>query len=228
MEEVIRLNLGFTKIYLLKAEDGFIQFDTGYKSNLKKYLRLLEKQGIDPKEIKLIIVNHAHFDHVGALKTVKYLTGAQVLAHETDAEFLKEGRSAEVKSLNLRNKLLFKLVPKSIQLYEAVEPDIIIKDDYSLEEFGVDAKVIHTPGHTPGTLSIITKKGNAILGCCVHGFPLRLRPGLPTVAYDLDQIKSSWERILKEGVKNLHSSHGKPLSVEKMQKILRKKKRGVS
>ncbi len=224
MEEIIQLDLGFTKIYLLRAEEGYIQFDTGYANTLDKYLELLEKHKIDPKEIKLIVVNHAHFDHVGALKRVKEITGAQVLVHEEEAKYIKRGKSAEVKSTNLRNKILFGLLPKSITLFESVEPDILIKDNYSLKEFGVDAKVIHSPGHTPGTLSIITEKGNAILGCSVHGFPLRLRPGLPTVAYDINQVLSSWERIIDEGAKMLYSSHGKPLTVEKMKKILKRKR----
>ena len=227
MEECIQLDLGFTKIYLLKAKEGYIQFDTGYANTIDKYLELLKQKNIALNEIKLIVVNHAHFDHVGALKKVKELTGAQVLVHEKEAKYIKRGKSAEVKSTNLRNKILFKLLPKSMLLFDSVEPDILIKDNYSLKEFGVDAKVIHSPGHTPGTLSIITKKGNAILGCSVHGFPLRLRPGLPTVASDINQVISSWKRIIEEGAKVLHSSHGKPLSVEKMKKIL-KKKRGVS
>ena len=225
MEEYIIFDFGFTKIFLLRTEKGYIQFDTGYKSDFKKYLKLLDEHNIDPKEIKLIVVNHAHFDHVGALKEVKELTGAQVLVHTKEAKYIRQGVSAAVKPLNLRNKILFKFLPKSITFYDPVEPDILIKDDFPLQEYGINAKVIHTPGHTAGTISIITAKGNAIVGCSVHGFPLRLRPGLPTVAKDIDQVVSSWKRILDEGAVNLLSSHGKPLSIEKMKKILRKKRR---
>ena len=185
----------------------------------------MDKHNIDPKEIKLIVINHAHFDHVGALKDIKELTGAKVLVHKKEAEYIRKGVSAPAKPLNFRNKILMKFLPKSFIYFDPVEPDIVIKDDYPLQDYGVDAKVIHTPGHTAGTLSIITAKGNVFIGCSVHSFPLRLKPGLPTVATDIDQVISSWERILEEGAKKLHSSHGKPLTIDKMKKILSKKRR---
>ena len=168
------------------------------------------------------------FDHVGVLKIVKELTGAQVLVHKREASYVGKGVSADVKPLNLRNKILIKFLPKSLIFFDPVEPDIIIQDEFSLLDYGVDAKVIHTHGYTAGTVSIVTAKGNAFLGCSIHGFPLRLRPGLPTVAQDIDQVISCWERVLEEGATTLHSSHGKPLSVEKMKKILKKNKRKVS
>ncbi len=224
MAKHIELDLGFTNIQLLKGEKGYVQMDAGYKSNVKKYLRLLKKNNIDPSEIKLIIVNHAHFDHVGGLKTLKEITNAKVLVHENDAEYLRKGISVEPKPISFVVKLLFKLIPKSLKLYDPVEPDIIIKDEYSLDEFGVKAKVIHTPGHTLGTVSLVSEDGVAFIGCCAHGFPLRFNPGLPTVAEDINQIYSSWKRLLKEGVKEVFVSHGKAVSVTKMKKILEKKK----
>ncbi len=224
MEEYIELNLGFTKVQLLKAGDGYIQMDAGYKSNVKKYLRLLKKQNIDPKAIKLIIVNHAHFDHVGGLKALKDISNAQVLVHENDANFLRKGISAEVKPTSFISKILINLLPNSLKFFDPVEPDIVIKDEYSLQEFGINAKVIHTPGHTSGTISIITEKGNAFIGCCAHGFPLRINSGLPTIAQDIEQVLSSWERIIKEGAKKIYISHGKPVNINKMKKILKKKR----
>ncbi|MCK5046129.1 MAG: MBL fold metallo-hydrolase [Candidatus Heimdallarchaeota archaeon] len=221
------MNLFFTKVHLLKTADGYIQFDAGMIQNLKKYLRLLDKHNINPKEIKLIVVNHAHFDHVSALKKLKEITKAQILVHENDADYLRKGTSPELNTLHLSSKLLMSFVPKFLRVYEPVEPDIVINDEYSLQEFGVDAKIIHTPGHTSGTVSLITKQGNAFIGCCAHGVPLRLIPGLPKIAQDIDQVISSWEKIIKEGAKTLHISHGNQLSVDKMKKII-KKKRGVS
>ena len=227
MDEYIRLNLFFTKVHLIKTADGYIQFDGGMIQTLKKYLKLLVKHKINPEEIKLIVVNHAHFDHVSALKKLKKITKAQILVHEDDAEYLRKGISSEVKTLTLSSKLLMSFVPKSMRNYEPVEPDIAIKDEYSLQEFGIDAKIIHTPGHTAGTVSLITKQGNAFIGCCAHGSPIRLIPGLPKIAQDMNQVLSSWEKIINAGAKTLHISHGNQLSVDKMKKIL-KKKRGVS
>lgn len=223
MEKVILLNLGFTKIYLLRTDSGYIQFDTGYNHNVKKYLRLLEDNHILPEEIKLIIINHAHFDHTGALKTIQKLTNAQVLVHENEKEFIAKGISQEVRPLTFLTKLMVPIMPKSWAQTDPVEPDIVIQDEYSLEDFGIKAKVIHTPGHTPGTVAVITEEGDALIGCSVHGFPLRLRRGIPAIAIDQELIWKSWERIIEEGAKNIYISHGKPFKVDFMKKKLRKR-----
>jgi glyoxylase-like metal-dependent hydrolase (beta-lactamase superfamily II) len=223
MNEIILLNLGFTNVYLIKGDTGYIQFDTGWKFDVKKYLRLLEKKKIALEEIKLIVVNHAHFDHVGALRSIKEMTQAKVLVHEKDSEFLIKGISEEVRPLNLFTKIFLKTLPKSWTLYDSVEPDIVIQDEYSLADFGVNGKVIHTPGHTHGTLSIIIEEGDAIIGCLAHGFPLRLRPGFPRIALDEEAIWSSWQKIVDEGAKRIYISHGKSPSIKYMKKRLLKK-----
>ncbi|MCE7749313.1 MAG: MBL fold metallo-hydrolase [Candidatus Heimdallarchaeota archaeon] len=223
MEKVIPLNLGFTKIYLLRTDSGYIQFDTGSKHNVKKYLRFLDDYNILPEEIKLIIINHAHFDHTGALKTIQKLTNAQVLVHENDEEFLVKGISAEAQPLTFLAKVLISTVPKSWTIYEPVEPDIVIQDEYSLYDFGLKAKVIHTPGHTLGTVAVVTEEGDAIIGCSAHGFPIRLRSGFPRVAMDEESVWKSWERIIGEGAEMIYISHGKPFRAERIKKKLRKR-----
>ena len=100
-------------------------------------------------------------------------------------------------------------MPESFRNFDPVEPDIVIKDDYSLEEFGVDAKVIHTPGHTAGTISLITKEGVAFMGCCAQGLPFRLSPSSPAIAQDIDQVYSSWQRLIDEGVTEAYISHAR-------------------
>ncbi len=225
MEDVIILNLGFNKIQLLKGKNGYIQMDAGYRWNIKKYLKLLKKNNIKPDEIKLIIVNHAHGDHAGGLKKLKDITSAKILVHEEDADYLRKGVSTKIAPRTFITKFLVWTMPESFKNYDSIEPDIVIKDEYSLEEYGVKAKVIHTPGHTAGTISLITEKGTAFIGCCAQGFPLKLSPGLPAIAQDINLVCSSWQRIIDEGVTEAFISHGKSISVPKMKKILKKRRR---
>ncbi len=224
MEDVIILNLGFNKLQLLKGKDGYIQMDAGYRWDIKRYLKLLKKNNIKPDEIKLIIVNHAHADHAGGLKKLKKITNAKILVHEEDADYIRKGVSSKVAPRTLLTKILEWTMPESFKNYDPIEPDIVIKDNYSLEDFGVKAKVIHTPGHTAGTISLITEKGTAFIGCCAQGFPLRLFPGPPSVAQDIDLVYTSWQRIIDEGATEAFISHGKSISVLKMKKILKKRK----
>ncbi|MHA1222733.1 MAG: MBL fold metallo-hydrolase [Candidatus Heimdallarchaeaceae archaeon] len=76
MKEILSLSLGVAKSYLLRTSKGYILIDTGVPGKEKKFMKFLKKQGINPKEIKLIIVTHVHSDHVGSLKAIQKLTNA--------------------------------------------------------------------------------------------------------------------------------------------------------
>jgi len=225
MDEIIKLNLGFTNVFLLKTDFGFIQIDAGLKYTSRRYFRLLKRRRINPEDIKLIIVTHAHSDHVGALKIIKTASNAKVLIHEKDRDALVQGIQAEIVPITFVGKCFMNIIPKRMHLYDPVEPDIVINNEYSLLEFGINAKVVHTPGHTSGTISVIDGNGNAFIGFTAHGYPKKLTPGSPAIAVDLDAVFSSWELLIKEGVKKLHPSHGKPFSVEVIKRILEKKKK---
>ncbi|MHA1552626.1 MAG: MBL fold metallo-hydrolase, partial [Candidatus Heimdallarchaeaceae archaeon] len=216
---------GFNKLQLLKGKNGYIQMDAGYGWSVKKYLKLLKKNNIKPDEIKLIIVNHAHADHTGGLKKLKEITNAKILVHEDDADYLRKGISTDIVPISLFAKLAAMSMPESFKIYDPIEPDIVIQDEYSLEDFGVKAKVIHTPGHTAGTISLITEKGTAFIGCCAQGLPFKLSPGLPALAQDINLVYSSWQRLIDEGVTKAFISHGKSISVPKMKKILSKRRK---
>jgi len=74
---------------------------------------------------------------------------------------------------------------------------------------------------------LITEKGVAFIGCCAQGFPLKLSPGIPSIAQDIDLVYSSWQRIIDEGVTEAFISHGKSISVPKMKKILKKRRKAT-
>jgi glyoxylase-like metal-dependent hydrolase (beta-lactamase superfamily II) len=224
MSKFLTFNLGISNVFLLKTSDGYILIDTFYKSGLKRFKKKLEKNGIEPEEIKLIIITHTHGDHTGCVKEVQEMTKAKVLVHENEKEFLMKGTTPEVVPVSKPLKLLLPLMPEKVNRYEPVTPDIVVKDSYSLKNFGIDAKVISTPGHTIGSISVIDKKGNAFVGDLVMGFPMNISPGLPKIAVDMDQVLKSWKKLLKEGAKNIHISHGKSFSREALQKKLTQKR----
>ena len=225
MKNLLSVKLGMTNVYLLKSAHGYVQIDAGYKSTVGKYFEFLKRNEIEPQDIKLIIATHAHADHVGALKTIKDATNAKVLIHENDSDALINGKQADVKGVSLYGNLLLKMIPKKLEIYDPVNPDIIIKKEFALSDFGLNAKVIHTPGHTMGTISVIHENGNAFVGCTAQSFPIKLTPGLPASAIDINLVLSSWKLLVQEGVKTVFVGHGrKPFSIERIKKILSKKR----
>ena len=96
------------------------------------------------------------------------------------------------------------------------KPDILITDKpFPLTEYGIDGNVIHTPGHTLGSISVILDSGEAFVGCMAHnGVPFRIRPGLPIYAQDLIALKKSWKMLIDRGVKMIFPGHGKAFPAE--------------
>ncbi len=90
-----------------------------------------------------------------------------------------------------------------------------------MKAYGIDGKIIHTPGHTPGSISVILDSGEAFVGCMAHnGFPFRIQPGLPIYALDIEEIKKQWKILIDSGIKMIYPGHGKPFPVEIIKKSL--------
>jgi glyoxylase-like metal-dependent hydrolase (beta-lactamase superfamily II) len=94
----------------------------------------VESLGFEIGSIKTIIISHAHADHVSELKHLVDVTGAQVYAHEAEVPYV------EKKILGHRD-------------FEAVNVDVHLKDGDIMDVLG-GVKVVHTPGHTPGHISL--------------------------------------------------------------------------
>jgi len=95
-------------------------------------------------EIKYILLTHAHIDHMCSLDEVRSALGAEVMVHEADAPALSD----EV----LNGSALF-AIGRTFK-----KADILLVDGYSFEAGGMEFNIIHTPGHSPGSICI--KTGN--------------------------------------------------------------------
>ena len=87
--------------------------------------------------LKYILITHGHPSHVHFLSKVKKETGGMVCLHKSDAELLKEMDSH-------------------------LEPDLLLKDNVSLKLGKTTIKVLHTPGHTPGSLCFHIREAKAL------------------------------------------------------------------
>jgi len=96
--------------------------------------------------------------------------------------------------------------------------DIILSDeDYPLKEFGIQGKILFTPGHSRGSISVVLDTGEAFVGdSAMSGFPLTIGPNLPVFAEDLSLLKESWTKLIDNGAKTIYPGHGKPFPIEKL------------
>ena len=221
--EIFRIKLGLNSCYLIRGKD-IVMIDGGMPGKLKVFIRKLERLDINPTDIKLIVLTHSHFDHSGSAMEIREFTGAEIAVHESEKSYLEEGGMIIPKGVNIYGKItqpwLFAIFRKIS--FPRFKPDILITDKpYPLNAYGIDGKIIHTPGHTPGSISVILDSGEAFVGCMAHnGFPFRMRPDLPIYALDIEEIKKYWEILIDRGTKMIYPGHGKPFPVRIMKESL--------
>jgi glyoxylase-like metal-dependent hydrolase (beta-lactamase superfamily II) len=192
--------------YLALSDSAAAVIDTGLGGNEKKIVDYASKAGLKPDQLRYIILTHPDPDHSGSAAKLKALTGAQVAIHEADAPRLSGEK--KVKDVKGGMGLLFGLMSPFMR-FTPVKPDVVLKDADKL----LDLVVVHTPGHTDGSISLY-REGRAIfvgdaLVTDSSGKP-RLPPGGFTV--DMERAKESIRKIsaLKYGL--LLPGHGPPVT----------------
>jgi hydroxyacylglutathione hydrolase len=206
-KQVIPINLGMVKAFLIKGE-RYILVDTGLPQHFEKINKFFTENQINPKDISLIILTHNHLDHTGGLMQMKALTGAKVLIHKAEGVYLEQGISTPVQARSLLAKLIMKLMkePK----IESFKADVKIEDNFDLTKFGVNGKVVHTPGHTIGSISVLLNNGEAIVGDSLTG---KMKKNYTLAKYpfiwnDINALRNSIKMLLNKGAKLFYNSHG--------------------
>ena len=216
-----KIRLGFTNTYLVWGENGYLLIDAGPLNKASLFFQRLEKHRISPDQIKLIVLTHSHWDHVGSLFDIKAVCKCPVLAHEKEAFYLKNPvfkqplrkKNADEKKQRLFGENLKRLEKK--YRFKAVEAEIKIHDTLDLEDLGFSARVLPTPGHTSGSLSVVTGDAEAFVGdLAINTFPFGPGPAFPQYAYDHGQLEGSWEKILFSGAQTILPAHGRPFKVD--------------
>ena len=194
--------------YLLIDSDGLTLIDAGLPGSHRKILRYLVSLGYVPSDLKRILITHADFDHVGGLVPLKKASGARLFASPVEARAMAEGHpSRPVKPRRVITRFLFGLMaglfkPARIQV------DEMLSDGQILPVLG-GLRVIETPGHTPGHISLFaTSAGILFCGDSIVSGEAGLRGS--SGANNWDQAKSD-ESVRKQaalGARILCSGHG--------------------
>ena len=145
--------------YLWEWEGGVTLIDSGMPRNAEKLLNALVTNGYPLHTINRILITHVDVDHTGGLSSVAKATGASVLCHTLEQEYLERPSRRKMASALIDIPLrLFGILPAMRQ--GPVSPDELVVDGQMLPE---GFTVIHTPGHTPGHISLLHRESRLLI-----------------------------------------------------------------
>ena len=175
--------------FLITTPSGHILLDAPLEENVPHLLRSIETLGFKPSDIRVLINSHAHFDHLGAMKRIKEITGAKLAMSPADAELAARGGTAD-------------FAFGDDYAYPAVKADRILADGDVVSLGGTSLTAILTPGHTRGGttwLTDVVEDGRKLRVIFVNSMTA---PGYDLVGNDaypeiVDDYRSSFDRLAR-------------------------------
>lgn len=220
------LPFGLINCHLIIGARGCVLVDTGLPGSDEKIGRVLREHGRSFRDIKLIVVTHAHVDHAGAAARLRELTGAPILAHAGDLDYYQQKKTMTFCETGwfghffMRTGLI--LAP-----YAPFTPDILLQDDETgldLQGYGIDGVAKHTPGHTAGSVSLRLSSGDAMVGDLVAsgillGGLVRTEHAIrPPFEDDPQTVATELHGLVDAGMLRFHMGHGGPLMAAEVRR----------
>jgi len=217
---VTAVDLGVSTAYAVRGERTVL-VDSGPAGSEARLLGKLGRAGIDSAEVALIVLTHCHPDHAGGAAELSQRLGVPVAVHEDEQEWATTGRSVLYQPLRPFGRVLRVALKPT---FPAFPPDLLLHHGDRLHGHGAPLTVLHTPGHTPGSVTLLHRplgrgaaggssvdRPAALVGDLLAGGMLRRdRPDLPFLAEDPDRIAVSLQAVLAEAPGQLLFGHGRP------------------
>jgi metallo-beta-lactamase class B len=177
--------------YLITTPQGHILINTGLPGSDTMIRRHVEELGFKISDVRILLTNQVHFDHVGGFAAIKKMTGAQVMIEEMDAPVLADGGNSDF------------LMGGHGPIFQAVKADRLLHDRDTVRLGDMQIVVLHHPGHTKGACSYLfdVKDEARTYRILIANIPTLLDdtkfPGMPTYthvekdyAYTLEAMKN--------------------------------------
>ena len=211
---------GRSNAFLISRGNNHVLVDTGRTSSWKKLNQKLDSL-TDGNGLKAIVLTHTHFDHVENAAALKEKYPSKIIVQRNEADYLRQGNTPLPGGTNILTKFLVVVEKSGVGRslvrynYRPADPDVEVDGTFCLNEFGIDAHVIHTPGHSPGSLSVVVNDEVALVGDTVFGV---FRGSVfPPFADDTSVLIESWDKLLKTGAMIFLPGHGVERSRKELQ-----------
>ena len=183
------VNVGYasTNYYAIDIKQGKLLVDCGWPGTLPQFTKVLQRKDIALREIKFLLVTHFHPDHAGLVQEIKN-QGTKFILPECQASFV--GSFAD----HFKGKPLPYVEIKQ-------EDNILLKLAESrsfLARLGVGGEILHTPGHSEDSVTLILDEGYAFTG--------DLHPAFMNI--EDTKTRASWDKIGKFKIRKIFPGHG--------------------
>lgn len=210
-----------TKIYkLLGGRSNIFLVDTGTQklvidSSHRLYASIIRRRfrKLNINHIDYLILTHTHFDHTGNAALIQNEFGAKTAVHHTEADYLRNGRSPLPAGVNAFSKWILKHLGPIIvgtPVCNPCEANIILNNGDEFQDKNSEISILHTPGHSIGSVCIIIDHEFAIAGDTIFGiFPWS---SFPPFADDVKLLKESRKKLAETNCHTFLPAHGRAVS----------------
>ena len=183
------INVGYdsTNYYLIEFKSGKLLVDCGWPGTIPKFSAELKRKGVSLKEIKYLLVTHFHPDHAGIVQELKN-QGITFLLLECQVDFI-----AQLTELFKTKKYPY------VEIKQSDSHILKIEDSRKfLASLGLDGEILHTPGHSDDSITLILDEGYAFTG--------DLHPSFMDIDHDI--TRASWDKIRQHKITRIFPGHG--------------------
>jgi len=200
--------------YLVVSAEGITIVDTGMPAQAARILDAIRTIGKKPEDVKWIVLTHADLDHSGSAAQLREHTGAKIAAHTLEAQVLKGERPGKQPKGILR--LGIGILGLFLPVRSPFSVDTLLKDGDAIAGW----KVVHTPGHTEGSICLYRPGGALFVGdamrCDKNGNP---QPPSSAMSGNMRLAFQSIQIIADLDFESLLPGHGAPCLQGASQKV---------
>jgi len=201
--------------YLIKTGVGFVLVDTGTRKHRAALLEAIRAQGCGPGLLRLVVITHGDFDHIGNAAHLRAAFGAPIAMHGGDTEMAARGdmfagRKPGNRLMRMVASVLFRLPGE-----DRFEPDLLLDEEADLSAYGLDgARVLLLSGHSAGSIALLLDDGSLISGDVLEN---RAEPRLGSIMDDVPAAEASLRRLGTLSVGTVYPGHGTPFEFGELE-----------